>query len=267
MAKLCLIIKNQRSKDLRIRSWLASIVLFLFLGQASFACATYNKINLFVASSLIDVTQKIASEYSAQNLCGEITIIAGSSSILSRQINAGAPAHIFISADFYNADLIAKKSDQEPEILFGNRLVLIAPDNFTDKINLQQLPDRLGDNRLAMGDPAHVPAGIYAKQALISAGIWGDIKDRLAPAGNVRAASAFVLKGASPFGIVYETEARIDGIKKLALIDDSLHASISYWGVIISKENKGALDFFNYIKSLKAQEILHMQGFKTNLNE
>lgn len=211
--------------------------------------------------------QKIASEYSKQNLCNEITIVAGSSSLLSRQINAGAPADIFISADFYNADLIAKKLAKEPKILFANRLVLIAPDNFIDEISLKQLPDRLGNNRLAMGDPAHVPAGIYAKQALISAGVWDELKGRLAPAGNVRAASAFVAKGASPFAIVYETEARIDGIKILTLIDESLHSPISYWGVIIAKENTAALDFFNYIKSPKAQEILQTQGFKTNFND
>ena len=238
--------------------------IFLIFGFCILSIPAHGeKVNIFAAASLVDILQTLADDYQSQKLQkDEIVIIAGSSSILARQIIAGAPADIFISADFYNADKIAKEIELKPKEVFGNSLIIIAPIDYKGNLSLQDLPKAIGISRLAIGDPSHVPAGIYAKEAMVRGGVWKDLKDNLAPAGNVRAASAFVARGASPFGIVYATEAKYNGLRIASYIDDDLYSPIIYWGLVIEENNKTANDFFSYISSKKAQKILQAHGFR-----
>ncbi|MCF6327436.1 MAG: molybdate ABC transporter substrate-binding protein [Devosiaceae bacterium] len=230
------------------------------------ACARTEQLNIFVAASLVDVMEEIGVEFGAQTNCVDVKIIPGASSVLSRQINSGAPADIFISADRFNADLVADEFGLDSEIMFGNRLVIIAPENFESSFEIEQLAKNLnaensGVGRLAIGDPAHVPAGIYAKQALQAAGIWDLVNDRLAPAGDVRAAVAFVVNRAAPFGIVYLSDAGFKGIKIVSEINDALHEPIIYWGLVMNEKSSNAAAFFNFIGSEFAQNVLVEAGF------
>ena len=144
----------------RLRRILALyMVVFFSMGGAALACVRVEKVNIFVAASLIDVVQTIAGDFESNNWCTKIVVVPGSSSIISTQILAGAPADIFVSADRFNANKVADKFSLSYEPLFGNSLVIVASSNSTEKIALTQLPELLGDGRLAVGDPAHVPAG------------------------------------------------------------------------------------------------------------
>lgn len=243
-----------------------SFVALAFGVVPALACARTEQLNIFVAASLVDVMGEIGDEFGAQINCVDIRIIPGASSVLSRQINSGAPADIFISADRFNGDLVGDKFDIVPAAMFGNRLVIIASENFNGNFEIEQLADFLdagnsGAGRLAIGDPAHVPAGIYAKEALQAAGVWELVKDRLAPAGDVRAAVAFVVNGAAPFGIVYLSDAGFEGIKIVSEINDVLHEPIKYWGLLLNDENNSAAAFFNFIGSKFAQNVFIEAGF------
>jgi len=221
--------------------------------------------NVFVAASLIDVLEKLAVKFE-QSSGREVAIIPGASSTLSKQVLAGAPADIFISADRFNADLVAKPRAVHPVELFGNRLVIVAFGATTGEVELADLPGVLGDSRLAVGDPTHVPAGIYAKEALENAGVWGALQNRLAPAGDVRAATAFVARGAAKFGIVYATDAVFESLTIAGEIDESFHTPIRYWSVLVSLDNETADMFWSYILSFEGQSLLEGEGFLTTMS-
>ncbi len=225
------------------------------------ACARTEQLNIFVAASLVDVMGEIGNEFGVQANCVDVRIIPGASSVLSRQINSGAPADIFISADQFNADLVGDEFNIIPEAMFGNRLVIIASENFNGNFEIEQLVQNLDNDRLAIGDPAHVPAGIYVKEALQAAGVWDQVKDRLAPAGDVRAAVAFVVNGAAPFGIVYLSDAQFTGIKIVSLIDQDLHEPIKYWGMLLNEKSSSATAFFNFLGDEFARNVLVEAGF------
>ena len=218
--------------------------------------------NVFAAASLIDVLEDLAEKF-AQHTGREVAIIPGASSTLSKQIMAGAPADIFISADRFNADLVAKPRDLVPVELFGNRLVIVAFEETSDEVVLTDLPKLLGDTRLALGDPLHVPAGIYAQEALENAAVWDTLQNKLAPAGDVRAAAAFVARGAAKFGVVYATDAAFKGLTIVGEIDEKLHAPIRYWSVLLSVDNDTAGMFWSYIESFEGQSLLESEGFLT----
>lgn len=221
---------------------------------------------VFAAASLVDVLTIVATAFEKET-ARRVVVVPGASSTLAQQIMAGAPADIFISADRYHADLVAKPIDEQAYDLFGNRLVVIAaPDLSAEspaEIGLQNLGDLLGTRRLAVADPAHVPAGIYARQALENAGVWAALEDRLAPAADVRAALAFVLEGATPFGIVYRTDALAAQRDIVVEIDPDLHDAIRYWGVLIEKDNVTAELFLSFIGSFEGQNLIDYEGFQT----
>lgn len=221
--------------------------------------------NIFVAASLVDVLEKLADKFETL-VDREVTIVPGASSTLSRQILAGAPADFFISADHANAERVAKALGKQAFELFGNRLVIIAPDDFEGMVQLDELSAALEGRRLAIGDPAHVPAGIYAQEALESAGVWEELEAQLAPAGNVRAAVAFVANGAAPFGIVYKTDAAVAGVKIVDEIDEDLHTPIRYWSVLTNPDNVTADMFWSHIGSFDGMNRLEYEGFVTSIS-
>ncbi|MCB9994411.1 MAG: molybdate ABC transporter substrate-binding protein [Hyphomicrobiaceae bacterium] len=243
------------------RSWAASLFLIAALGASAHA-ADGSRATIFAAASLVDVLGELAGDFKAMS-GAEVVLVTGSSSTLAAQILAGAPADAFISANKDYADQVALTVGAEPQDLFGNALVLIAPRDFEGTVDIGDIADALGDGRLALGDPAHVPAGIYAREALEYLGEWPTLQDHLAPAGDVRGALNFVATGAAPFGIVYATDAVDPSVRIVATFPQESHAPIRYWGVEVTPDSATSDQFFAFLESPEAVEVLTRFGFQT----
>jgi molybdate transport system substrate-binding protein len=230
-----------------------------------------NEVLVFAAASLKTALDTLAPVMERAVGVRMRTSFAATSA-LARQIEAGAPADVFVSADLDWMDYLAERRLVRSETrvnLLGNRLVLIAP---------RQRPVRLtigpgfplaaalgGDGRLAVADPRHVPAGRYAKAALESLGVWSSVASRLAPAENVRAALLFVARGESPLGIVYHTDALAE--PDVVIVDTfpaSSHPSIVYPAAITSATaNPAAADVLAFLRSPTARAAFERLGFST----
>lgn len=193
------------------------------------------------------------------------------SSALARQIEAGAPADMFVSADEPWMDEVQARGllRKGTRVSFlTNSLVLVAPRSRTQAITVKPgfpLARALGNGRLAVGDPAAVPAGIYAKQALTRLGVWDSVKDRLAPAENVRAALALVTRGVAPLGVVYGTDARADpGVRVTGTFPASSHAPISYpVALLATSRHRDAEGFRRYLLSAEGKAVFRRFAFGT----
>ena len=255
--------------------FLTSCVLLVFVLLAlsstvwnSPASAQGQKLIIFAAASLKDALDEVNVAYQHENSQETATSYAASST-LAKQIEAAAPADVFISADLDWLDYLAKRNLIKPETranLLGNRLVLIAPVN--SPLNLAigpnfSLAQALGNGRLAIADPNAVPAGRYGKAALESLGVWSTIADRLAPAENVRAALALVARGETPLGIVYQTDAASDkDVKIVGIFPQDTHPPIIYpIAVVVSSTNPAALGYLAYLKSRAARPTFEKHGF------
>lgn len=231
-----------------------------------------DKITVFAAASLTDALKAVDAEYSKETGVS-IAVSFASSSTLARQIEAGAPAQVFISADTQWMEYLAGKGLIEPATranLLGNKLALIAPKDskigplaINAQLNWQRL---LGpDGRLAVGDPAHVPAGIYAKEALTYFGVWSTLSPRLARAEDVRAALALVERGEAPLGIVYVTDARIsDAVKIVGVFPENSHSPIIY-PVAATKgaASPGVIAYVHFLEGPTARNLFRTYGFAT----
>jgi len=232
------------------------------------ASAQDEKLVIFAAASLKDALDAINTAYHRDKGQGTATSYA-SSSTLAKQIEAAAPADIFISADLDWMDFLAKKNLIKPETrtnLLGNQLVLIAAADSAIKLGIGPnfpLAQALGNGRLAIADPTSVPAGKYGKAALEALGVWPAVADKLAPAENVRAALLLVSRGEAPLGIVYQTDAVADkGVKVLGAFPDDTHPPIIYpIAVVASSTNPAAADYIIYLKSSTARTLFEKQGF------
>lgn len=196
---------------------------------------------LFAAASLTDALGAAVAAYRADHP-GVVRLVLESSSTLARQIEQGAPADLYISANPRWMDHVAERGLIDAESrrrLLANSLALIAPadreiDREAEDADILADGNRLlaalgEDGRLAMGDPDHVPAGIYGRQALTSLGHWDTIEPRVARAANVRAALALVARGEAPLGIVYATDAAAeDGVRTVAAFPAASHPPILY---------------------------------------
>jgi molybdate transport system substrate-binding protein len=188
---------------------------------------------------------------------------------LARQIEQGAPADIFISADRDWMDYAEQKQLIRPDTradLLGNRLVLIAPKNA--KISEIAIGENFdiaalaGDGRIAIADTRAVPAGKYAKQALEKLGAWAKAAPKLAMSENVRAALAFVARGEAPLGIVYETDARIEPqVKIVGRFPESSHAPIVYPVAMTMRATLSALSYLDFLRTNDARSIFENYGF------
>src|ERR1700756_5665454 len=252
-----------------LRALLASTPFILVGGAWSTpASAQDGKLVVFAAASLKDALDEVNVDYRREKGQETATSYAASST-LAKQIEAAAPADIFISADLDWMDYLAKKNLIKLETranLLGNELVLIAPANST--VSLAIAPNflfaqALGNGRLAIADPNAVPAGKYGKAALEALGVWSSITDRLAPAENVRATLALVSRGETPLGIVYQTDADSDkGVKIIGTFPENTHPPIIYpIAVVASSTNPAALGYLAYLKSPAAGSIFKKQGF------
>jgi len=242
------------------------LVLSLLLGP----WARADEIMVFAAASLTDALGEIGKAYEAKS--GDKMVASyASSSDLARQIEHGAPADLFISADPQWADYLDQRGLIEKGSrvnLLSNELVLVAPAG--SQASLAIAPDfpldrALGDNRLAVGDPDHVPAGIYARQALETLGVWRSVEGKLARAGSVRAALAFVERGECPLGIVYRSDALSDSkIRVVGTFPAGSHPPVIYPAVLVAgRHSKAAGAFLNYLLTPDAALVFKKYGFES----
>jgi len=221
---------------------------------------------VFAAASLTDVLTDIAASYQAAR-GAEVRLSFGASSQLARQIEAGAPADAFFAADEEWMDYLAARGliDAASRIdLVGNRLVMIAPRDSRVELTLApgvSLTAALGDGRLAVADP-DVPAGRYARAALGSLGAWQGVINRLARAENVRAALAFVARGETQLGIVYETDARLEPrVRVVAVFPADSHPPIRYPFALAAGASARAADFAAWLRGPSARAAFERAGF------
>ncbi len=235
---------------------------------ASFQAAAEDKVTVFAAASLKNALDAVNDACSA-DVGAPATISYAGSSALARQIEAGAPADVFISADLDWMNYLSERKLIKPETernLLGNRIVLIAPADSDAQTTIGQnfdLAGLLDNGRLAMGDVQAVPAGKYGKAALESLGVWASVKDRIAQAENVRAALKLVATGEAPLGIVYQTDAVAEpGVKIVGAFPDDSHPPIIY-PVALLAESKNSYTgaFLKCLQSAKARGLFEAQGF------
>ena len=228
----------------------------------------FGPVTIFAAASTTDAVNEIAEAYAART-GGSIRPVVASSSTLARQIDAGAPADIYLSASVSWMDHLDERQLLAPGTrlpLLSNRLVLIAPADSALQLRLTPdlpLRDLLGDSRLAVGDPTHVPAGIYAKQALEALGLWDQVADRLAQASNVRAALALVDRGEVAAGIVYETDAAISArVRIVDAFPDEVTPPITYpLAIVTGRDTPAVRAAYDFLKSETATAIFSRHGF------
>jgi len=222
---------------------------------------------IFAASSLQTALDDLADPI-RRGTGTAVRISYAASSALARQITEGAPADVFISADLDWMDYVAERGRIRPESrvdLLGNQLVLIAPRDRPVKLAIAPnfaLRDALGSNRLALADPAVVPAGKYARLALTTLGVWDSVADRIAGAENVRAALLLVSRGEAPLGVVYATDAKADpGVMVVDTFPPATHPPIVYPAAVTSTASSGAAAVLAFLKSDAAWPAFEKQGF------
>lgn len=248
--------------------WLLTTVLGLVGAVPALARA---EIQVFAAASTTETVNAVAAAFAAKKL-GSVKASFGSSSTLAKQIENAAPASVFISADEDWMDYLDKKKMVAAGTRFdllGNALVMIAPKDGKAPVQVQIGPNfplakMLGDGRLSVGDPSHVPAGLYAKAAFEKLGVWESVKDKLAPAGDVRAALAFVERGETPFGIVYATDAIASPkVWEVGIFPENSHPKIFYPAAIVAgHDTPEARAFLDFLKGPEATEIFAKAGFR-----
>lgn len=237
----------------------------VLVAASLFGAAAKAETTVFAAASLTDIVMRLADLYE-ETQDGTLWVVIGASSTLARQVVAGAPADVYISANLEWAEHVAQHDGfAEPVPLFGNTLVLVAEGDFTVSSDLSQLPNFIENTRLALGDPTHVPAGIYAEQALRRAGIYNQLADHLVPAADVRTAIGYVLRGAATFGLVYETDVR-SGLNLITAVAPELYAPIVYYAVPQLEMSEQGQAFWDFLQSPRAQSEIVDMGFK-RLNE
>lgn len=231
------------------------------------ACAA-ETVTVFAAASLKNALDDAAAAFTARSGI-EVKASYAASSALAKQIEAGAPADLFASADTKWMDYVDEKSliDAKSRVdLLGNSLVVVAPkDSRVETLALTpaDFDEAIGDGKWATGTVASVPVGIYAKEALIKLDIWAVAEPRLAQADNVRAALQFVSRGEAALGVVYQTDANADPkVKVVATFPEDSHAPIVYpFAVTKAARGEGAAKFLAFLVSAEARPIFEKQGF------
>jgi molybdate transport system substrate-binding protein len=224
---------------------------------------------VFAAASMKESLDAVIAARKAAGV-GEASVSYAASSALAKQIESGAPADLFVSADLDWMDWLAERKLIQPATratLLANRLVLIGPS--TGKTTLVPSPhfklaDALGaDGRLALGDTRAVPAGKYAKAALETYGVWSTVANRTAEVESVRAALALVSRGEAPLGIVYATDAAAEPkVRTVGLFPEDSHPPIRYPAALTaSAALPDAAKLLDFMRSSAAKPIWERYGF------
>ena len=223
---------------------------------------------VFGAASLTDVLDELGKAFTAKTQVPVKSSLAASSA-LAKQIEAGAPADVFFSADLEWMDYLDQRKLLRPgsrHDVVLNRLVLIAP--VDSKVNLKIAPGfdllkALGDGKLVTGDPDSVPVGKYAHAALEKLGVWDRVSGRLVRAENVRSALAFVARGEAQLGIVYQTDALAE--KRVRIVDvfpEDSHPPVTYPIALTTRASPEAQRFEDFVVSDVAKLIFRKYGFQ-----
>ena len=226
------------------------------------------EIIIFAAASMKSALDEAVESWEKES-GKDVTISYAGSSTLAKQLEQGAPADMFISANLEWMDYLAERKliDVRTRSNFlGNRLILVAPNSSDLTITIApdfDLAGVLGDSRLAMANTDAVPAGMYGKTALESLGVWGAVRGKIAQAQDVRAALALVSRGEAPLGIVYQTDAAADpNVKILDTFPEETHGPIVYpIALMAASNNQEAQALLGFLTSEKAAPYFKKQGF------
>lgn len=252
------------------RSLCMAAALFLCFGTAQ-AKAAEADITVFAAASTTNALTEIAKNYEAAGN-GKVALSFASSSTLAKQIENGAPADVFISANAEWMNYLEEKKLLEPgsrSDLLGNRIVFIVPASspvpaltVSPKLDLAAILGK--DGLLAVGDPAHVPVGTYAKAALEHLKLWSQVEKRLAPAKDVRAGLALVERAESPLGIVYASDAAVsDKVRIAGIFPKDSHPNIDYpVAAVKTSKTSAAKKFMAFLSAPGSKEIWAKYGFE-----
>ncbi len=246
-------------------------VLIAWLALAAFpalgAAAQKPPITVFAAASLRDALHELTGAFTKSSGIAVKTSFAASSA-LARQINSGAPADVFVSADLEWMDYLQKRGLIRPGTrrnLVGNSLVLIAPAGSRIRLTIAPhfpIAAALGTGRLVTGDPDSVPVGKYARAALTSLGIWAPLAGRLVRADNVRVALALVARGEAKLGIVYKTDAMIENkVRIVGVFPAATHAPIVYPIALTQTAKPDAAALLAYLCSPAGAAVFAKYGF------
>ena len=243
----------------------ASVLIILTITAAHSQDKT---ITVFAAASLKNALDDVDAAFTKQTSVKVVTSYDASSALM-KQIESGAPADAFLSADLKWMDYgVEKKVINESTRLnlLGNVLVLIAAkDSKIDHVDIKpgfDLVKLAGDGRIATGDVKAVPVGLYAKAALENLGVWSSVEPRMAMAVNVRAALAYVARGEAPLGIVYATDAKIEpGVKIIGVFPDSSHDPIIYPMAATVNAKPETMQYLAFLRSSAAKPIFEGYGF------
>ena len=250
-----------------------AVALLLLTAGSSFAEPPVARprpapLTVFAAASLTNALEEVGRAYTARS--GQpVRFSFASSGIIARQIEGGARPDMFVSADIDWMDYVQARNlirNASRRNILRGRLALIAP--AASRIELPIRPGfplaaALGARgRLATGDPDYVPAGRYARAALLSLGVWGDVASRLVRADNVRVALTYVSRGEAPLGIVYETDALIDpGVRIVGIFPAASHPPIVYSAALTRSARPGAQAFYDFMTGPEGQAIFRRFRF------
>jgi molybdate transport system substrate-binding protein len=253
-----------------VRPLFALAVALGVLGLTETAALTAQErpITVFATASTKNAIDDINAAFTRQTGIRLVASYAASSALM-RQIEQGAPADVFVSADHDWMDYGVQKKlikDETRVNLLGNKLVLVAPKDsalapvsITPGFDLARLA---GDGRIVTGDVRAVPVGRYAKAALEQLGIWRLVEPRIAMAENVRAALALVARGEAPLGIVYETDAKVEpGVKIMGIFPSDSYPAIVYPIALTVTAKPEATQYLGFLRSQAAKAIFETYGF------
>ncbi|HVW71007.1 MAG TPA: molybdate ABC transporter substrate-binding protein [Steroidobacteraceae bacterium] len=252
-----------------LRCLLAWVCFVVFWGGTTAAAADERPaVLVFDAASLTDVVDELGRDFT-ERAHVQVKSAPAASSTLAKQIEAGANADVFFSADLEWMDYLDQRKLLRPgsrHDVVRNRLVLIAPADSKVAVKIApgfDLLKALGDGKLATGDPDSVPVGKYAHAALEKLGIWDRVSSRIVRAENVRTALAFVARGEVPLGIVYRTDALAE--KRVRIVDvfpEDTHPPIIYPVAVTSKGGPAAQEFVDFLTSDAAKSVFLKYGFQ-----
>jgi molybdate transport system substrate-binding protein len=247
----------------------AIFALLLTLAAAPNTVLAQDALTVFAAASMRNALNDVNAAFS-KTTGVKVTASYAATSALAKQIEQGAPANVFISADLRWMDYAIEYKMVKPDTrvdLLGNRLVLIAPKTSKlDHVDIGKgfdIAKLAGSERIAVADTKAVPAGRYAKAALTSLGAWPAAEPKLAQAENVRAALAYVARPETPLGIVYETDAKIEpGVKIVGVFPAGSHPPVTYpVAMVAASKNGSAADYLRFLQTQAAKTIFEKYGF------
>ncbi|WP_163120442.1 molybdate ABC transporter substrate-binding protein [Acinetobacter pittii] len=244
---------------------IAIVSSIISLGLSISLSVKAESITVYAAASLTNAINDLEKIYEKQNNIEVKTSYAGSST-LAKQIEVGAPADIFISADIQWMDYLQNKkrvAANDRINLLGNRLVLITPKGQSLNVKLDKTidPNKVFTGKICTGDTKSVPVGKYAKQAFTNLGWWSRIEPKLVETEDVRAALNFVARGECQVGIVYATDAAISkDVTVVGVFPINTHSPITY-PIGIIKKNPSSIKFYQFLQSNQAKTVFRKYGF------